>query len=463
MFLGIEKFARDNTAIIDSVGTEITYGELCAFSEEIKNTIPRSVVLCLCKNVAGALAGYIAFLSNNIVPILVSDELDSILLSQLEAAYQPEYVWLPTDSSTSKSIYSRFGYSLVKTEYSPYPLNEKLSLLLMTSGSTGSPKLVRHKYGNLEANARNVAQVFSWTEDERALVDLPIHYTMGLNVINSHLYVGATVLLTTHNIMSKEFWSYLKEERASNITGVPFSYDLMLKLRFTKMDLPHLKTIASGGGKLTESQFIELAEYARDNGKRFFSTFGTTETSARMAFLDPRLALEKCGSIGKAIPQGELFLLDENGDYISGNDVEGELGYKGPNVTMGYALCKDDLLSGDDWQGKYLTGDIARRDKDGFYYIIGRKKRFLKLLGYRVSLDRCEQLVKQEFEIDCVCTGSDKKMKIFITNQEMAKNVVSFISGKTKISPILFEVQVVEKIPKNEAGKIRYKELEKIT
>lgn len=462
MFLNIDRFSPDKLAIVDCEGAKVTYGELTKYSAEIGKALPRSIVLCLCKNLAGALAGFIAFLSNNVVPILVSEDIDPQLLARLDEVYKPEYYWRPSCSDCNGALYSRWGYSLVRTNHPFQPINEKLSLLLMTSGSTGSPKLVRHKYGNQEANARNVAAVFGWTEAERVLADLPIHYTMGLNVINSHLYVGATVLLTTHNIMSKEYWDFMKGERASNITGVPFSYDLMLKLRFTKMDLPHLRTIASGGGRLTDAQFQELARYARDTDRRFFSTFGTTETSARMAFLDPKLALEKYGSIGKAIPEGELFLLDEEGQVITEMAAEGEMGYRGPNVTMGYALCRDDLLKGDEWQGQYLTGDIARRDAEGYYYIIGRKKRFLKLLSNRVSLDHCERLIRQEFQSDCACTGSDEKMIIYMTDPEAVKQVVTFISEKTKISPLLFEARTIAQIPKNEAGKIRYRELESI-
>lgn len=305
-----------------------------------------------------------------------------------------------------------------------------------------------------------MAIAFGWTEKERAICDLGMQYTMGLNVINTHLYVGATVLLTTYNILSPEFWEYIKKERGTNFTGVPFSYDIFYRLHFEQMDLPDLHTLAQGGGKLTEKRFSQLAEYAQKTGKRFIASFGTTETSARMAFLPSDLATVKIGSIGRAIPEGELFLIDEDGKILTDPIAEGEMCYKGPNVTMGYAVCRDDLMKGDEFNGIYHTGDLARRDEDGCYYVTGRLSRFLKLLSYRVSLDQSERLIQQEFNIECACAGTDQRMNIYITDGSKKSEVVEFISVKTGLFKNLFKVFVVPEILRNESGKVRYKEMD---
>ena len=333
---------------------------------------------------------------------------------------------------------------------------------MTTSGSTGSPKLVRYKKGNLEANAKNVAKAWNWTCEERPVCDLLMNYTMGLNVINTHLYVGATLLFVTRNITDGAYWKFIKENEATNFTGVPFSYDLLWKLRFPRMDLPHMKTLSEGGGKLTDAMFTTVAEYCRNSGKRFIASFGTTETSARMAMLESDMALEKLGSIGKAIPEGELVLFDEAGNEIHQAEAEGELGYRGPNVTMGYAQNIADLALGDAFNGLYRTGDVARRDADGYYYIVGRMSRFLKMLGYRVSLDQCENLIREKFKIDCACGGTDAKMKVFITDAENSDSVKKFISEKTGIYSSMFEIVVVDEILRNSTGKILYKQLEKL-
>lgn len=459
MFLNIDTHNKNNVAVKDDSGHLLTYGDVCAaVSKFEKLNLPRCVIFCLCENSAGSLIGYIAFENNGQVPLLLSSKLDRDLRENLEKTYNPSYYWAPEEIANEipgERIFSIYGYVLNKTNNEPYSVNENLSLLLTTSGSTGSSKLVRHKYGNLEANAENVAKVFGWTEDDRGICDLPMNYTMGLNVINSHLFVGASVLMIKANLMDPDFWQFIKEHRGTDFCGVPFSYDVMRRIGFDKMELPDLHTLAEGGGKLTDKMFTWVASLAKNTGRRFFATFGTTETSARMSYLDPDLASEKVGSIGKTIPGGELFLIDEA--VSDDGTVTGELAYRGPNVTMGYARCREDLLKGDEFCGEYHTGDIAKRDQDGFYFIIGRKGRFLKLFGLRVSLDECERLLKARFpESDFVCTGDDRCMNIYLTEESLKASVIPFIVQKTNLHNSAFRTIVIDKIPRNEYGKVQF-------
>lgn len=465
MFLHLDSHEPEKTAIKDDSGHLLSYADVCETIKAFSGLqLPRCVIFCLCENSAGSLLGYLAFENNGQVPLLLSSGLDNELRQNLENTYQPNYYWIPegkTEEIGGEKIFEAYGYALLKTGYEPYPLNEKLSMLLTTSGSTGSPKLVRHKYGNLEANAENVAKVFAWRKEERGICDLPMNYTMGLNVINSHLVVGATVLMVKANLMDPDFWTFIKENEGTSFCGVPFSYEVMRRVGFDKMDLPKLYTLAEGGGKLTDKMFKWIATYARDSGKRFCATFGTSETSARMAFLDPEMALEKIGSMGKAIPNGELFLIDETEE--PDGTVTGELGYRGPNVTMGYALCREDLLKDDEFRGEYHTGDIARRDRDGYYFIIGRKGRFLKLFGLRVSLDETERILKTQYpSTDFVCTGNDQRMNIFLTDPSLKEEVIPFISQKTNLHHSAFRVYIIPEIPRNDYGKVKFAELEKM-
>ena len=147
-------------------------------------------------------------------------------------------------------------------------------------------------------------------------------------------------------------------------------------------------------------------------------------------------------------------------DEITKKCAEGELVYRGPNVTLGYAFCAADLLLGDDFKGVYYTGDIARRDESGNYYITGRKKRFVKLYGLRVNLEQCEHLIKTEFGIDCACTGNDVQMDIYISDKDYEKRVKSYLSEKTGFREADFKINIVKNIPRNESGKISYQELE---
>jgi len=149
-----------------------------------------------------------------------------------------------------------------------------------------------------------------------------------------------------------------------------------------------------------------------------------------MAYLPAELALQKIGSIGKAIPNGNLSIIDVDGNPISEIDIAGEMVYKGPNVTFGYALSGNDLEKGDENNGILRTGDIAKFDADGCFYIVGRVSRFLKLYGFRISLDELEQMIKAKFSLDCVCTGDDDKMNIFVTNDSEIQEISKFVVEK---------------------------------
>ena len=321
---------------------------------------------------------------------------------------------------------------------------------------------MRHKYENIEAAALNISTFFELTSDDRPLLVLPLYYTMGLSVVFSHLYVGATVLITNRNMTDRIFWSFMKEQKATSFTGVPYSYEILNLMRFFRMDLPDLKILTQGGGKMPKALNLKFAEYCRDNGKKWIATYGQSEGTARMAWLPAEYAISKVGSIGMAVPNGELSLVDMDGNLITEADVQGEMCYRGRNVTMGYARKREDLQLGDERNGYMKTGDLAYRDKDGCYYIVGRMGRFLKLYGMRIGLDECEQIIKAKYPVECACTGTDEKMYVYITDAAIADGVKDELVAKTKLVATAFEIRVIPAIPKNEAGKILYSKLNEL-
>lgn len=456
MFLELDKKARNKVAVIDDSGRNVTYGEICDFTVEFAHHLPyRTLIFILSENKIGSLLGYTASLSNRIVPLILSAATEESLYEHLLEVYKPEYLWMPNTMAERKGftpIFSAWDYALVKTGCPRVPLFDDLSLLLPTSGSTGSPKLVRHSYRNIEANADNVRRLFELDGTEKAMAILPMHYTMGLSVITSHLFAGSTLLLSGRSLLDKGFWVMLKE--ATSFTGVPYSYEILAKMRFTRMDLPNLKVITQGGGKLTEELFKMLAQYAYDSGKKFIATYGQSECTARMAYLPAELALEKTCSIGFAEPGGQLSIMDENGNETFEGEASGEMVYRGENVTLGYANSQEDLLRGDENHGVMHTGDLARRDTDGCYFIIGRLKRFLKIYGLRIGLDEVEEMVKTEFNTDCYCKGNDEKLVVMVTDEKLKELLPPFIEEKTHLFHQRIEVQVVKEILRNEAGKV---------
>jgi len=236
MYLNIDKHIQEAEAVIDETGRSVSYGQLCSFNDRFKAKIKeRSLILILSVNSAESLMGYIASISNKFVPLLIGADVDLPDINNYITTYEPSYIWIPkekVDNWNYNVILEEGNYVLTKTGFTTGEIYDELALLLPTSGSTGSPKLVRHSYKNLTSSARNVSELFNIQIYDRALVFLPMYYTMGLSVITSHLYSGATVLLTRKNMTDKYFWSFLKEKKATIITGVPFSYDIMNKLRF---------------------------------------------------------------------------------------------------------------------------------------------------------------------------------------------------------------------------------------
>jgi len=467
MLWDFEKFGN-NTAILDEFGTSLTYQELFRNGNELFQSVSkRCLVFCFCQNSIGSILGYTAFINHRIVPVLLNAGLDEELRSTLLGKYCPEYLWVPSELAPefagTQAVYRAYDYVLLKTSYErAYALNDELCLLLTTSGSTGSPKFVRQSYKNVLANAESIVQYLEIDDTERPITTLPMNYTYGLSIINSHLLMGATILVTDKGLMQKEFWSFFKEQGATSFGGVPYTYEMLERLRFFRMQLPSLRYMTQAGGKLIPELHAKFADYAKTNEKKFIVMYGQCEATARMGYLPASMAVEKCGSMGVAIPGGKFHLIDVDGNEIKEPLVTGELVYEGANVTLGYAECGEDLQKGDERNGVLQTGDMAQFDADGYYYIVGRKKRFLKIYGNRVNLDEIDRLIKGKFDsIDCASAGTDDHMYLFVTNEEYAEPVRSFVVEKTGLNSAAFKTIVIEEIPKNDAGKTLYKELTK--
>lgn len=459
---------RDYPALIDEYGGVMTYDELAKEGVRIAAAVgKRCLVFSLCTNSIGSITGYVSFINAGIVPLLLSAHLEKCLLESLLARYQPSYMWLPDEQADGfcgmEKVYSCLGYCLLKTPYNrEYSLFPELALLLTTSGSTGSQKLVRQSCANIKANAESIAQYLELNETERPVTTLPMNYTYGLSIINSHLLVGATLLVTDKSLMQKEFWQFFKEQEATSFGGVPYTYEMLDKMRFQRMNLPSLRTMTQAGGKLLPELHKKFAEYAAENGKKLVVMYGQCEATARMGYLPADMAIEKCGSMGIAIPGGTFHLIDAEGLAVTKPHMTGELVYEGPNVTLGYAECGEDLSKGDERHGILETGDMAQFDEDGYYYIVGRKKRFLKIYGNRVNLDEIDQMVKAQFvQTDFVSAGFDDHMYLFVTDSSAAEKVKEFVVTKTGLNPVAFKTVVINEIPKNDSGKTLFTELEK--
>ncbi|MBP3474714.1 MAG: AMP-binding protein [Lachnospiraceae bacterium] len=448
---------EDSVALMEE-SREITYGQLDKMAQEISSRISqRSLLFCICQNSIGAVAGYVGFLQKGIVPVMLGHTIDRALYENLVNIYKPQYIWCPNDFVDNLPVYEMENYKLIETGTQVPAMDEDLAVMLTTSGSTGSPKFVRQTYVNIQSNTEAIVKYLGILPQDRAITTLPMNYTYGLSIVQSHLLAGARLILTEQTFFDRGFWDYFQKSQATTFGAVPYTYQMLDKLRFLQMDLPSLRYITQAGGRLGEELHGKFGLGMREKGKALVVMYGATEATARMSYVPADKTVEKAGSIGIAIPGGHFELIDVDGSVITEPEQVGELVYYGPNVTPGYAESREDLNKGDERKGRLETGDMAKRDKDGFYYVVGRKKRFLKIFGNRVNLVEVEDLFgKEGYEVACV--GEDDHMLVYTTADDCEK-LVEFISSKTGLNRTAFSVKHIDEIPHNESGKVLYSQL----
>ncbi|MEW2034743.1 AMP-binding protein [Streptomyces roseifaciens] len=392
----------DRTALITPAG-EVSYRELAERVTAVAERLGprRRLVLLAGANTADALVVHLAALAAG-HPVLLAPDSGSAVES-LTAAYDPDVVARPADDGT---------WRLDERRAVPaHELHPDLALLLSTSGSTGSPKLVRLSHGNLQANAESIGSCLDIREDDRAATTLPMHYCYGLSVVHSHLLRGAGLILTDLSVADPRFWDLFRSARGTSFAGVPHTFDLLDRVGFAAMRLPHLRYVTQAGGRLAPERVASYADLGRRAGWDLFVMYGQTEATARMAYLPPQLVFAHPRSIGVPVPGGSLRIEPLPGDPAGPG--AGELVYRGPNVMLGYARTPADLRLGRTVD-ELRTGDIARRTDSGLYEVIGRSSRFLKILGLRIDPERVESVLDGHGITAC-CTGDDERLIVAVT------------------------------------------------
>ena len=440
----MELFARcdrepERLLAVTEEGKRYTLGDLNAAAERIAGAVgEHRLVFVLCENTPGTLLGYLGCLKAGEVPLLLDAHIAPELLRGLLETYRPAFVHVPGDLPAETGRVLEGFVPALEVEDSALlrrpggqgpELHPELALLLTTSGSTGSPKLVRLSGRNLDANTRSIVEYLELDEGQRPVTNLAMSYSYGMSIVNTHLLAGAALVLTRRSVLERPFWELVERERVTSLAGVPYTYRMYRRAGLLGMELPALNTLTQAGGKLPEALHLEFADWAARTGRRFFVMYG------------------------------------QDGAPIDAPDTVGELVYRGPNVAMGYARRAEELALGDEWHGELHTGDMARRDGDGFYYIVGRKKRFIKLYGNRVGLDEVERLLAARFpDTGFACVGRDDLLRIFHDSADPAVTgaAAEYLSEQMHFPERVFQIRALEAIPKNEAGKTQYRALEEM-
>lgn len=417
----------------------MSYTELAALADAEAAGFPRvpTLMALAMRSELESVVRYLAALrSGN--PVILVDDAASVVGRRIIEAYAP---WLP-------------GTALPTREGTV--LHPDLAVLLSTSGTTGSPKLVRLSAENIDANARSIGQYLEIGPDTRAITTLPLHYSYGLSVLNSHLAAGASVVLNDESVAAPGFWRLFETQAVTSMAGVPFVYELLESIGFRNRVLPKLRTMTQAGGRMPPAMVRSYAEWAQARGIAFFVMYGQTEATARMAYLPPAEALTHGDCIGVPIPDGRFHLVDEAGAVVEGAGQPGELVYSGPNVMMGYAVEPGDLARGTELAALH-TGDLAERTPEGLYRIVGRRSRFVKPYGLRVSLDEIEAVLEEQ-GISAMAAGADDLVAVaFVGDGGVSEAAMTQrLADIFKLPPGLFDASMVPALPHLATGKRDY-------
>jgi acyl-CoA synthetase (AMP-forming)/AMP-acid ligase II len=460
---------RGRVALIEAEsGRALSYGQLDAAVGEAACLLatPRKALLFLfCRNGLPSVLLYLAALRQGHAVALLDAALDPELKRQLIERYCPDLVWLPEGGSApsgwaldAAGLHPWRQGCLWRRTSEPPVLHPELALLLPTSGSTGSPKLVRLSAAALEANAAAIAQGLGLTPADRAITSLPLFYAYGLSVLSSHLWAGASVVLSAASAMERNFWDALRDHQCSSFAGVPYTYQMLQRLGFDKLDLPSLRVLTQAGGRLEPRLVQRFHEQMAARGGRFFVMYGQTEAVARIAILPAERLPEKLGAVGCAVPGGELRIDEQAAPPGSPTGV-GEVVYRGPNVMWGYAESASDLARGDELGGELRTGDLGYLDADGVLFITGRSKRMGKLFGVRVNLDDIESMVREHGPAAVLDGGDRLLLFCAFGDPEALAALQRELAARLRVHRSGLELRRIDELPLLASGKVDYQRL----
>lgn len=449
-----EILQSDNVAIMDDKNHKITYRELgkkaCDLAQHVEK---RSLVFILCDHGIETVEFIYSILHLNRIPLLLSDDIDEGLLGNLITVYKPQYIYC----RNTNEICSRYPYEikmedhiLLKTEMGKYPIHPDVALLLSTSGTTGSPKLVKLTYDNLYNSAEQVCSFMDIHRGQKGISPLSMSYVYGFTFCLWHWYCGATLLTTEESILSNSFHEFYKRERANNFAATPHIYRMLHRIRFWDQEkFGYLHWAMSAGSQLTEKDHMVLVSLLKD---KFWNMYGQTECTCFISAMNFEESNIKFGSVGKMLKSIDAEIDKKTNELI----------LKGKSVCMGYATDKEQLAEEDKNNGILHTGDGAYMDDEGYIYLKGRLTREIKILGKRVSLDDIDSILVNKFpDIEFSCIGKEDHIDIFCSGVEngIDKEILLLLDRSIKIPKNLISVVYLEKIPRNSAGKVMYARL----
>ncbi len=440
--------AKDSKGTIEFDNNIINFKDLCSLADKIKIfSKERPFIFLLCSNGIETLATYIASLKNNAVIFLIDSNIRDEQLVNLINIYYPNYIVKPKKQSFLDikflKIQTFINYEIFKNKINKkFKLHKDLSLLISTSGTTGSSKLVKLSFENIQNNTNNIIKFLNIQKKDKAITTLPFSYVYGLSIINTHLFSGASIVLNKDSIVQKSFWTKISKLNINNFGGVPYTYEILDKIKFYNKDLYNIKYTTHAGGKLNKDLWKKIVCNYKKLNIQFISMYGSSESTARMSYIPWKYSQKKMGSIGKPIPGGKFLIKDSKGKRILKYNKVGNLYYKGKNIFMGYSNKIEDLQKKNKNNNLLMTGDKAYRDKDNFFYLVSRDERFAKIFGHRINLSEIENSLL-DIGITNICRHyDDNKIHIYLDNKNKYDKTRLFLKNNFDININIFKIKI---------------------
>jgi fatty-acyl-CoA synthase len=372
--------------------------------------------------------------------------------------------WIALDTPIDPT-HDRFGDLLSAAGASPFSGEranpEDLYALLYTSGTTGRPKGVMVPHRMVSWNAYNTVLCWQLREDDVSPIFTPLYHAGGLGAFLTPIVaIGGTIVLHREFDVT-DVWSAIVRERCTVVLGVPTIWKMLMDApEFATADLSRVRWFISGGAPLPE--YITEAFQAR--GVVFKQGYGLTEVGVNCFAMTVEESVRKRGSIGKPLMMTEARLVDENGAPV-GDDAVGELWLRGPHVSRGYWQAPEASAAALDADGWFHTGDLARRDADGFYYVAGRRKDMFISGGVNVYPAEIEgELLRHSAVADAAVVGVPHDTwgevgMAFVVRRPgsalSADELTAHLAGRLARYKLPKEYVFVEALPRTAYGKVQ--------
>jgi long-chain acyl-CoA synthetase len=340
-----------------------------------------------------------------------------------------------------------------------------LAMIIYTTGTTGKPKGVMLSHQNLDANADSIIEYLRLGPSDSIMVVLPFYYSYGTSLLTTHIKSSTTLVIDNRFIYPNVILDTMEKEGVTGFSGVPSHFAILLrKSALRKYKLSKLRYVTQAGGAMASSMIQEFANILPH--VEFYVMYGQTEATARLTYLSPDFLFKKLGSIGKAIPGVEIDILNEQGQEVNPGEI-GEIVARGKNIMLGYWNAEEETAGVLRKEGLW-TGDLAKKDTEGFISLVSRNKEMIKSGANRISPLEIEEVIsRMEGVLECAAVGIPDEIlgeaiKLCVVKNDIPlteNGLLLFCKQNLAAFKMPKVVEFVESLPKTSSGKIKRSEL----